>query len=101
VDPIMWKLSLAAGFAAGYVLGARAGRGRYEQIAKVSRQIARNPTVQEATERARQQAGAVAGKAAGAVADRVGDRLPSAVTDRVPYFNRARTEDDGWGTFRP
>ncbi|WP_234434980.1 MULTISPECIES: hypothetical protein [Streptomyces] len=101
MDPIMWKLSLAAGFAAGYVLGSRAGRRRYEQIAKVTRQIAQSPTVQGATDRARQQAGAVAGKAAGAVADRVGGHLPSAVTDRVPYFNRARPEDDGWGTFRP
>ncbi|OKI11085.1 hypothetical protein DR950_18365 [Kitasatospora xanthocidica] len=97
----MWKLSLAVGFAAGYVLGSRAGRQRYEQIAKVTREIARNPTVQNATDRARQQAGAVAGKAADAVAGRVGDRLPNAVTDRVPYFNRTRAEDDGWGTFRP
>ncbi len=97
----MWKLSLTAGFAAGYVLGSRAGRRRYEQIAKVTRQIAQNPTVQGATDRARQQAGAVAGKAAGAVADRVGGRLPTAVTDRVPYFNRTRPEDDGWGTVRP
>ncbi|MER7842842.1 hypothetical protein ABTZ03_02700 [Kitasatospora sp. NPDC096077] len=97
----MWKLSLAVGFAAGYVLGSRAGRQRYEQIAKVTRQIAQNPTVQGATDRARQQAGAVAGKAAGAVADRVGDRLPNAVTDRVPYFSRSRAEDDGWGTVRP
>ncbi|MEU8514910.1 hypothetical protein AB0C76_25450 [Kitasatospora sp. NPDC048722] len=97
----MWKLSLAVGLAAGYVLGSRAGRQRYEQIAKVTRQIAQSPKVQGATDRARQQAGAVAGKAAGAVADRVGDHLPAAVTDRVPYFNRARPEDDGWGTFRP
>ncbi|MER8100535.1 MULTISPECIES: hypothetical protein [unclassified Kitasatospora] len=101
MDPIMWKLSLAAGFAAGYVLGSRAGRRRYDQITKVTRQIAQNPTVQGAADRARQQAGAVAGKAAGAVADKVGDRLPNAVTDRVPYFNRSRAEDDGWGTFRP
>ncbi|WP_153460570.1 hypothetical protein [Streptomyces kaniharaensis] len=97
----MWKLSLAVGFAAGYVLGSKAGRQRYEQIAKITRQIAQSPKVQGVTDRARQQAGAVAGKAAGAVADKVGDRLPNAVTERVPYFNRARTEDDGWGTFRP
>ncbi|MGW2252042.1 hypothetical protein ACWCXH_17855 [Kitasatospora sp. NPDC001660] len=97
----MWKLSLAVGLAAGYVLGSRAGRQRYEQIAKVTRQIARSPKVQGAADRARHQAGAVAGKAAGAVADKVGDRLPNAVTDRVPYFNRARSQDDDWGTFRP
>lgn len=97
----MWKLSMAAGFAAGYVLGSRAGRRRYDQIAKVTRQIAQNPTVQGAADRARHQAGAVAGKAADAVADKVGGRLPNAVTERVPYFNRSRAEDDGWGTFRP
>lgn len=97
----MWKLSMAVGFAAGYVLGSRAGRRRYDQIAEVTRQIAQNPKVQGATDRARHQAGAVAQKAAGAVADRVGDHLPAAVTERVPYFNRARPADDGWGTFRP
>ncbi|WP_043470413.1 hypothetical protein [Kitasatospora sp. MBT66] len=97
----MWKLSFGVGLATGYVLGTRAGRQRYEQIARVTRQVAQNPKVQGATDKARQQAGAVAGKAAGAVADKVGDRLPNAVTDRVPYFNRPKAEDDAWGTFRP
>ncbi|MFB7474653.1 hypothetical protein [Kitasatospora sp. NPDC056184] len=97
----MWKLSFGVGLATGYVLGTRAGRQRYEQIAKVTRQVTQNPAVQGAAAQARQQAGAVAGKAAGAVAGKVGDRLPNSVTDRVPYFNRARTEDDSWGTYRP
>ncbi|MER7704763.1 hypothetical protein ABTX81_17945 [Kitasatospora sp. NPDC097605] len=97
----MWKLSFGVGLATGYVLGTRAGRQRYEQIARMTRQVAQNPKVQGAADKARQQAGAVAGKAAGAVADKVGDRLPDSVTDRVPYFNRARTEDDSWGTYRP
>ncbi|MGW4895664.1 hypothetical protein ACWEQL_25890 [Kitasatospora sp. NPDC004240] len=97
---MMWKLSFIVGLAAGYVLGSRAGRQRYEQIAKVTRQVAQNPKVQGAADKAKQQAGAVAGKAAGAVADRVGDRLPHAVTDRVPYFNRPRGEEDSWGTYR-
>ncbi|MFE2720913.1 hypothetical protein [Kitasatospora sp. NPDC059327] len=98
---MMWKLSLIVGLAAGYVLGSRAGRQRYEQIAKVTRQVAQNPKVQGAADKAKQQAGAAAGKAAGAVADKVGDKLPNAVTDRVSYFNRTRVEDDSWGTFRP
>ncbi|MFC9326655.1 hypothetical protein [Kitasatospora sp. NPDC057015] len=97
-----WKLSFVVGAAAGYVLGARAGRQRYEQIAKVSRQVAQNPRVQSAADKAKQQAGAAAGKAAGAVADKVGDKLPNSLTDRVPYFNRQPvTSDDSWGTFRP
>lgn len=97
----MWKLTLIVGVGIGYVLGSRAGRQRYEQIAETARQIAQNPRVQDAADKAKHQAGAVAGKAAGAVADRVGDRLPNAVTDRVSYFNRQHAEDDSWGTFRP
>lgn len=45
----MSKLSLSAAGAIGYVLGARAGRGRYEQIASVSRRVWNDPRVQQAT----------------------------------------------------
>jgi hypothetical protein len=40
------KLSLALGFAAGYVLGSKAGRERYEQLVAAGRQLWSNPTVQ-------------------------------------------------------
>lgn len=40
------KPSLLIAAFAGYVLGARAGRRRYEQIAAAARRIAGNPTVQ-------------------------------------------------------
>jgi hypothetical protein len=40
------KLALAVGFAAGYVLGSKAGRERYEQIVATSRAFWSNPTVQ-------------------------------------------------------
>lgn len=40
------KLALAAGFAAGYVLGSKAGRERYDQIVGASRRAWSNPTVQ-------------------------------------------------------
>lgn len=36
------------GTAAGYVLGARAGRERYEQLARTYRRVADNPAVQGA-----------------------------------------------------
>jgi hypothetical protein len=36
------------GAAAGYVLGAKAGRGRYEQIVRTYRKIADHPLVQGA-----------------------------------------------------
>jgi hypothetical protein len=40
------KLGLAAGFAAGYVLGSKAGRQRYEEIVAQARKLADNQTVQ-------------------------------------------------------
>ncbi len=43
------KLTFLAGLAVGYVLGARAGRERYEQITRTARRLRDNPTVQEAT----------------------------------------------------
>jgi hypothetical protein len=40
------KLSLLVGAVAGYVLGARAGRERYEQIMRMARNVAGSQTVQ-------------------------------------------------------
>ncbi|TWG00185.1 hypothetical protein FHX73_114054 [Kitasatospora viridis] len=95
----MWKVSFIVGAAAGYVLGARAGRQRYEQLAAAAQKVARHPVVRDATQRARESAGAAAGKAVGAVTGKVGEKLPDAITDRVPYFSRG-PEDDSWGTVR-
>lgn len=43
------KLTLVVGFGAGYVLGAKAGKERYEQIEEKFREIAGMPAVQSAT----------------------------------------------------
>ena len=43
----MRKMMLAVGFGAGYVLGTKAGRARYEQIMRYVRGVKENPTVQE------------------------------------------------------
>ena len=43
-----YKLSFGLGFAAGYVLGAKAGRERYEQIMRAARQFSESPAVQGA-----------------------------------------------------
>jgi hypothetical protein len=40
------KLSHLGYAAAGYVLGARAGRGRYDQIVRIARRVAGSQTVQ-------------------------------------------------------
>ncbi|MCX4749130.1 hypothetical protein OG455_27080 [Kitasatospora sp. NBC_01287] len=97
----MWKLSFVAGAAVGYVLGARAGRQRYERIAATARRVAEHPAVQDATRRAKDSAGSAASRAVGAVTGKVGEKLPDALSDRVPYLGRRRGEDDSWGTARP
>lgn len=40
-----YKATFATGFAAGYVLGAKAGRARYEQIMRGLRSLAGRPEV--------------------------------------------------------
>ncbi|WP_159940008.1 MULTISPECIES: hypothetical protein [unclassified Nocardiopsis] len=42
-----YRITFAAGLAIGYVLGARAGRARYEQLARTARKVADSPVVQE------------------------------------------------------
>ncbi len=71
----MGKLSFLAGAAAGYVLGARAGQQRYEQIKRQTTRLWSSDPVQtkvgDVTEAART-------KAAPFVADVVGDAAKSA-----------------------
>jgi len=61
----MRKLSMAVGFAAGYVLGARAGRQRYEQITQVAHKVWEHPTVQSAAGVVGAQASEFVGRARG------------------------------------
>ena len=43
-----YRATFLVGFAAGFIVGARAGRERYEQIKKAGQKVAANPTVQQA-----------------------------------------------------
>ena len=52
----MSKFSMAIAGAAGYVLGARAGRQRYEQIADQAQRVWSNPKVQQAAQTAQEKA---------------------------------------------
>jgi hypothetical protein len=45
-----YRAMFIAGLAVGFVLGARAGRERYEQMVKYSRQVAGHPAVQKVTQ---------------------------------------------------
>ena len=70
----MSKLSLLAAAGVGYVLGARAGRHRYDQIADTARRVAGNPKVQRVAHRAQDAAAQQATAAAGVAKDKVTDR---------------------------
>jgi hypothetical protein len=66
------KLTLAAAAGAGYVLGAKAGKERYDQIEAKFREIAGMPAVQNATATVKEQASSVADQAKSTVSDKVG-----------------------------
>ncbi|HTW17244.1 MAG TPA: hypothetical protein VMF51_19095 [Nocardioides sp.] len=78
----MSKLTLLAAAAAGYVLGARAGRERYEQIKVQAQKVAGNPKVQDVAHKAQDTAVTQAAAAAGVVKDKVGD-VASTASDKV------------------
>lgn len=84
----MSKITLLAVGAAGYVLGARAGRERYEQIAFQAQRFWTNPKVQRASQQAQEYARAKApevgkgiGDAAKAAAAKAGETVSSGSDD--------------------
>ncbi|MGI8946977.1 MAG: YtxH domain-containing protein [Ornithinimicrobium sp.] len=66
----MRKLTLLTGVGIGYVLGAKAGRERYEQLADQASKVWADPRVQSKVEEVKEQAPQVAAK--------VGDSAKSA-----------------------
>jgi hypothetical protein len=82
-----YRLAFMTGFGAGYVLGSRAGRERYEQIMRLARKAADNPAVQQAAGALQEQAFGVAKTAKGKLADRADTaraKVGEALHDRVP-----------------
>ena len=78
----MKKLTLLAGVAVGYVLGARAGHERYEQIKAGATRFAQNPKVQSAAAKAQDTVTEQAATAAGAAKEKVSDAASTAA-DKV------------------
>ncbi len=69
-----YKASFVTGFGAGYVLGAKAGRQRYEQIMKIVRDFKEKPAVQQTAGVVQAQASDLAESAKRVVTDKVGGR---------------------------
>lgn len=93
-----YRLTFITGALVGYVLGAHAGRERYEQLRKSAQRVAQNPAVRNAAESAAQTGRSSAVKAADVVTAKVGDRLPESVTERVRALRDRGAAGDDWGT---
>ncbi|MGW2405371.1 YtxH domain-containing protein [Streptomyces sp. NPDC001739] len=94
-----YRLTFIAGLATGYVLGARAGRERYEQLRKGAQRVTQNPAVRNSAESVALTGRDAAAKAFGKVSAKVEDRLPASVSDRVRSLREQRSADeDEWGT---
>lgn len=82
------KLTLAAAAGAGYVLGAKAGKERYAQIATKFREIAGMPAVQNATASVKETASGVADTAKSTVNEKV-----EAVTEKASKSSSKSNQD--------
>ena len=86
-----YRITFMTGLATGYVLGARAGRERYEQMRKLARSMADNPAVQQAAGAMQAQATQTLTTARQKVTSGIQQRVPKladgarhAVGDRMP-----------------
>ena len=96
----MSKLTLLAAGAAGYVLGARAGRERYEQIAAGTRRVMGNPKVQQVKQQAQDTLSEQASAAGSVMADKAKEAA-SAAADKVRSGSGGSHSADPAGTTYP
>lgn len=71
-----YRVTFAAGFATGFIFGARAGRERYEQIKKLVRGVTDSPAVQQAAGALYAHAGDLAQTARQKVGGKLHDKIP-------------------------
>ncbi len=85
-----FKSGLIVGLGAGYVLGAKAGRERYDQIRALWHTVTGSPAVQRATEKAKEAATTGTQRGLSLIQTGVG-RTGSAVRTRL-----GRDDDTTW-----
>lgn len=84
-----YRLTFITGVAVGYVLGAQAGRERYEQLRKGAQRVAQNPAVRNTAESAAQCGRQTASRALGAV---------RSLRERREQARQDPFHEDEWGT---
>jgi hypothetical protein len=75
------KLGFLVGFGAGYVLGAKAGHERYEQLTRLYGNLVSSPQFRQASGKAKDAVGTGIGQAKGAASEGV-SKVASAVRER-------------------
>ena len=101
------RITFLAGLVVGYVVGARAGRERYEQRVKLGRKVVEHPAVQNAT----RTAGSKATELSKAAGQKAAEQMPkitetakssaSKVRDRIPGRNSANGDNTTGNGTRP
>lgn len=85
------KISLLTGFAAGYVLGSKAGTERYDQICSAVDELMGKPQVQKATDTLTQTASDLGEKAK----DTVNDKVDSVTSTAAPKKSATKAPMQG------
>jgi hypothetical protein len=80
------KLGIAIGLAAGYVLGTRAGRERYQQLTASAKRLADDPSVQ----RLQEELNGLFGSAKERVADSAGTTVQRVTDQAADKVQQAR-----------
>ena len=78
-----YRATFVAGLVVGFIAGARAGRERYDQIVKYTKQVAESPAVQKATNTVAAKATEL-GKTAAAKAPEFAKTAAATVSEQVP-----------------
>ena len=101
------RFTFLAGFAVGFIAGARAGRERYEQMVKLGRKVVEHPAVQNAT----RTAGSKATELSKAAGQKAAEQMPkiaetakssaSKVRDRIPGRNSGDGDNTTGNGTRP
>jgi hypothetical protein len=91
------KVTFLVGFAAGYVLGSRAGRARYEQIRQAARSFLDSPAVASTTASLQQHAGEALTTAKDRATERLSEKVSDRFGDRTPGWMAPHGHDTGAG----
>ncbi len=89
-----YRFVFAVGLGVGYILGTRAGRERYEQLAKLARKAADSPAVQQAAGAVQAQAAGLARNTKSKIAGQV-PKLAGTARSRAGAARHGRDGDGG------